>query len=207
MQQIKRHFFQLSSPEKTILISLGLCFIFTFFPWFYKVSIHATPDEFGKYDQISTFFAYDGITAVMGWFFSIFILTGIATVFFSVKNIIIQNFLKKNPWFYLALTGESLFLLVLTALIYASYSLQFSRAGIEFGLILAIISNIAALFGAHFYFLQKKKIHARAAFAEQMHGSTNLKTDSLEKEADVYIKEVVEKEEITQMSLADYDKD
>lgn len=208
MKQIQRLFRVLSGPEKVLLISLGISFICTFLPWFYKVNIHAVPDALGQYSETLRFFAYNGITAVMGWFFALFVITAITTILLSGKNIWVQSFLKKHHWFYLFLTGESLFILILTALIYMSYSLQFSRAGIEYGLIFAIITNIAALFGAHFYFLHHKKIQAKKVFTEQMQGNIQLKPESLEKEID-YLRdtkpkaEKTEKEEI-QMSLADY---
>lgn len=208
MKQLQRLFRLLSGPEKLLLISLSIAFLCTFLPWFYKVNIHAEPNPLGQFSETVQFIAYNGITAVTGWFFALFVLTAITTIMLSGKQIWVQSFLKNHHWFYLFLTGQSLFILVLTTLIYMSYALQFSRAGIEYGLVFAIIANIVALFGAHFYFLHHKKIQAKKIFAEQMQGNIQLKPESLEKDMD-YLKDMkpktekTEKEEI-QMSLADY---
>jgi len=201
MREIKKKFHGLSSVEKFLTVSLIFSFLFTFFSWFYQANITGTPNADGKYEEIISFNAYEGISAVTGYFYALFILTAIALIFLSLKDKTLASFLDKRPWFFLFLTGQSLFLLVITFLIYSAYSLQFTRASIEIGLVLSIISNLIAVFSAHFYYLQKKKIIISKKFTEQMQNNIHLQSE------DIQLKSETEKRETEdrQMSLADYE--
>lgn len=204
MRQLKQQFKRLSSTEKTMFISFAICFFFTFFSWFYQRETSETPFNDGSYERFIHYNAYKGVTAVIGYFYAFFILSGLGTIILSVKDKFVSRFIDKQPWFYLLITGESLFLLVLSFLIYTSYSLQFSSAGSSFGIYFVIISNIVALFAAHFFFLKKRKYLKDKVFREQMHGTVNLETDQIShsspsKESKKENKEEAEK----QMSFGD----
>jgi hypothetical protein len=177
MKHFKQLYHRLSLPEKILAISLVLGFIFTFFDWFYQIQISPTINEAGNYEEALQFNAYNGIAAVTGYFYALFTLTTLLSLLLSVHDKYLQNFLSKNHWFYLFLTGESLFLLILTFLIYTNYSLQFTKAGIKSGLILAIIANLGALFSAHFYFLKNRRRNIKKSFQSQMQETVNLEPD------------------------------
>lgn len=198
MKHFKQLYHRLSLPEKILAISLLLGFVFTFFDWFYQIQISPTMNSAGNYEEALQFNAYNGIAAVTGYFYALFTLTTLASLLLSMHDKYVQNFLSKNHWFYLFLTGESLFLLILTFLIYTNYSLQFTKAGVKSGLILAIIANLGALFAAHFYYLKNRKKNIKKVFQDQMQENIRLETDT--PDTSEPSKETSHK----QMSFADY---
>lgn len=208
MKHLQRTFQQLSSPEKVLILALGLSFFFTFFPWFSQLSITAIPNAVGKYEDVKTFSGYEGITAVMGWFHVLFIGAVILSVFLANTNRFVQSFVNQHYWWYLFLVGESLFLLILTALIDTSYAIQFTSAGIQYGLIFCIILNIVALFASHFFFLHRKKIQIKKIFASQMQGVVQIEPEAVvvDKSSRSSISTPQEKQEKkeSQLSLSDY---
>ena len=205
MKHLQRTFQQLSNPEKALVISLLLSFFFTFFPWFSQISITAIPNAVGKYEDVKTFSGYEGITAVMGWFHVFFVITIIFSVFLSNSNRIVQSFVHKYYWWYLFLAGESLFILILTALINTAYAIQFTSAGIQYGLIFCIILNIIALFSSHFFFLHRKKIQIKKIFASQMQSSVQIEPETIAPEPrQPRVNTPLPEKKESQLSLSDY---
>lgn len=207
MNKISRQLKKLSFNEKFLIVALFFCFIFTIPNWFFHIKATSIPNEYNNYANTKNFNAYQGIAAVMGYFYSIFILSALFGAISTAFIPAIKRFFEKKYWFYLFLTGEALFILVLTTLIYTSYSMHFTKAGIKYGLILAIISNIIALFAAHFYYLKKNKIKIKKQFSAQMHNNIHLEAEKI---TPVPQKEHIHKEKHepkktqAQMSLGDF---
>jgi len=198
VQQFKR----LHLHEKVLVIGLILSFLFTFLDWFFQVNITPVANELGKYEDIKTFNAYEGIIAVIGYFYSILTLSALVAFILSLKEKMVSKFIEKRHWLFLFLTGESLFLLVLAFLIYTSYSMQYSRAGVRHGLILLIITNIVTLFASHYYFIQRNRIKLKSAFESQL-GKDNINIDFDE----VTNKKNKQDDTLDQMTLADYNEE
>ena len=197
MKRFIRIYHRMGSAEKILFFSLIFSFVFTFFDWFYQIQMSLTMNDQGNYEQYISFSAYDGIAAVIGYFYSLFVVTTFIILILSMYDKYILSFVSKNSWLYLFLTGESLFLLILSFLIYTNYSLQFTKAGIKYGLVMGIVCNLLALFAAHFYFLQNRKKNIKKAF------QNNNNTVSLEHDVDESLK-TVKNETHKQMSFADY---
>jgi cytochrome bd-type quinol oxidase subunit 1 len=172
MKNFKQKFKRQSLPEKILFFSLILSFFCTFLPWFYK-ELPTT----GKENLIISANAYQEIAGVLGYFYILFILTAFVFLILQLKEKSITKFLEKKPWFFLFLTGESLFLLILSFLIYTSYSLQFARSGIKYGLFFAIIANIISFFASHFYYLEKNKNLKKQEFISNMQGKVFLEPE------------------------------
>jgi hypothetical protein len=179
LKKLLKKFKQLSSIEKVLTVTLFLCFLFTFSPWFLKENQLSVANQLKQYTETEKLNAYSGITAVVGYFYTIFILTALASQLLSLKSRFINSFFIKNYWFYLFLTGEALFLLIINGLIWAAYSMQSLKTEITYGFFITGIINIIALFAAHFYYLQKKKIRLKKMFVSQMQSNVHLEPDDL----------------------------
>ena len=201
-------FKRLTKPEQTILVSLLLSLSFTFCPWFYKVKINPLADKNGNYEIIESFHAYNSdIIAVLGYFYAIFILTAITAIIVSMYDKFINSLIKKYNWFFLFCTSQSFFLLILTFLIYTSYSMQFARADTKYSLFITMLFNIVALFASHFYFINQRKLSMKREFASKMKGAVHLETEEVSNNKTIESEEIDNEEKLKQMTFADYDLD
>lgn len=125
--------------EKVILMSSLVWFISTFLTWF----------SAGE----SSHNAYNWIWAVMWYFYSIFMICCILLILLKVKNQYLSSMLKRQNWIYLFLVGQSLFISVCSLLIYYSYWFSSPYSNVWVWLYLAIISQVAGLFWAHYFLI------------------------------------------------------
>ena len=199
MKVLLNHYKRFSTTEKILFISLVLSFISTFFPWFYKIDVSAIPTSQG-HDEVLKFHAYNGIGVVIGIFYSMIVFSSLVLLIASLKERIIQKFLERNSWIFFALVGQAIFMLVLVTITYLVYSMQFSRAGVDYGLIFSIIFTFIAFLSSHFYFSQGQKKSKQKNIRENLESNVYLDPqtvpDNEEKEPPV--------DDSKQMSLGDY---
>lgn len=195
MKNFSLKFRRLSLNQKALFFFLILAFIFTFLRWFYYIETTLIPG--GEVKEIERYFnAYQGVTAVMGYFYSFFLLSTLGMFLFSMYDNYLQGVIQKKPWLYTLFVSEALFLLVLMFLVYTSDTLSadFRKSGVCIPLFLEGIFTLGALFSAHFYWIYEKKNATKKQFLEQMKGSVSLEPEEIKKED----------KEVQQMSLGDF---
>ncbi|PCI25400.1 hypothetical protein COB57_01595 [Candidatus Peregrinibacteria bacterium] len=193
----------MSKAERVLLVTLFLSFVLTFFSWFYstETSDNVIVDT-DSYESTIYYNAYQGITSVLGYLYVLFLAIPFVGILISMKDKWVKSFFEKRPWLFLFFTGESLFLLIITFLVYSAYAIQAFKSGIQPALIITIIVNLVSLFAAHFYYIRKDKERRVRLVDSQLKSQVQLETDIVGGKIPDLDKK--EEESDAQMTLGDY---
>lgn len=203
LRRMKHAFIRLSTEEKVTLIG-GLAILFgSFMPW-YQVNLSVTADTVSVN-------GFGGDMGVIG--LAVFLLT-----LFACLLLVGEHMRFRMPTFghvkekvMLFLTAQSVFLLLLTLLVYTKRSLDFTNAEIRFGLYTALIGGFFAAIAAYATLQRLKRREVQDFFgrddnAEETEDETEdtaVETDDSRDEIDETMEEEIA-EEAEQMSLSDF---
>lgn len=148
LRRIKHTLLRLTAEEKVIGIGSLIMLIGTFMPWYSVVM------NFDKKSLTET--GFSGDLGVIG--FVIFLMSLISIIVLIGENLHLPmpKFDYKREQILFFFLGESFFLTLLTMAIYTKRSLEFTEAGLRFGIYIVLLG---AFFGAlsAFALIQKKK--------------------------------------------------
>jgi len=186
LRRIKHTLLRLTAEEKVIGIGSLVMIIGTFMPWYSVVM------NFDKKSLTET--GFSGGLGVIG--FVIFLMSLISLIVLVGENLHLPlpQFGYKREQILFFFLGESFFLTLLTMAIYTKRSLEFTEAGLRFGIYIVLIG---AFFGAlsAFALIQKKKNKEVQEFFAHEQAE---KAEEEVKEEEVAEEEVEVKEEMTQ---------
>ncbi len=175
LRRIKHTLLRLTAEEKVIGIGSIAMLIGTFMPWYGVIM------NFDKKSLTET--GFSGDLGVIG--FVIFILSIISLIVLVGENLHLPlpKFGYKREQILFFLIGESFFLTLITMAIYTKRSLEFTEAGLRFGIYLVLIG---AFFGAlsGFALIQKKKTKEVKEFFDHDKQDDDEPADEAENEAD-----------------------
>lgn len=176
LRRIKHTLLRLTAEEKVIGIGSLIMIIGTFMPWYSVIM------NFDKKSLTET--GFSGDLGVIG--FVIFIMSLISLLVLVAENmhLPLPQFGYKRDQILFFFLGEAFFLILLTMAIYTKRSLEFTEAGLRFGIYLVLLG---AFFGAlsSFALIQKKKKKEVQEFFSHKQEDENVD----EKKEEVYLNE------------------
>ena len=132
---------RLSTEEKVLGIGALAVLVSCFLPW-YSVTLNYN-------QQMTSESAFTGDLGVIG--FVIFILVILSLIFMMADYLHFRmpKFGYKKEQILLFLMGESAFLILLTIAVYTKRSLDYTNAGLRFGIYLSLIGTFVGAFAAY----------------------------------------------------------
>ncbi|MBU0706009.1 hypothetical protein KJ657_01900 [Patescibacteria group bacterium] len=184
LRRIKHTLLRLTAEEKVIGIGSLAMLIGTFMPWYSVVM---------NFDNKSlTETGFSGDLGVIG--FVIFIMSLISLIVLVAENmrLPLPQFSYKREQILFFFLGEAFFLTLLTMAIYTKRSLEFTEAGLRFGIYLALLGSFLGALSAFALMQKQKKNEVQAFFSHEQKGEE----DDVEEEE---VTETLTKKEMTQL--------
>jgi hypothetical protein len=185
LRRIKHTLLRLTAEEKVIGIGSLIMLIGTFMPWYSVVM------NFDKKSLTET--GFSGDLGVIG--FVVFLMSLISLIVLLGENLHLPlpQFGYKREQILFFFLGESFFLTLLTMAIYTKRSLEFTEAGLRFGVYIVLLGAFFGALSAFALTQKKKKKEVQEFFAHEQEVE-----DAESDEAEEAEKKVEAKEEMTQ---------
>ena len=141
LQRIKHMLLRLSTEEKVLGAGALTIIISSFMPW-YSVILNYN-------ERMTTESGFTGDLGVIGFVVFILVLIALAFLMSGYLHFKMPKFGYRKEQILLFLMGESAFLLLLTIAIYTKRSIEYTNAGIRFGLYISLIGAFMGVFAAY----------------------------------------------------------
>ena len=176
LRRIKHTLLRLTAEEKVIGIGSLAMLIGTFMPWYSVIM------NFDNKSLSET--GFSGDLGVVG--FVIFIMSLISILVLVAENmhLPLPNFGYKREQILFFFLGEGFFLTLLAMAIYTKRSLEFTEAGLRFGVYLVLLGAFFGTLSAFALIQKKKKKEVQEFFSHEQDISSDDKDEVIDDEAD-----------------------
>ena len=159
LRRIKHTLLRLTAEEKAIGIGSLVMIIGSFMPW-YSVTMN-----FDNKSLSET--GFSGDLGVIGFVIFLMSLISILVLIAENMHLPLPNFGYKREQILFFFLGEAFFLTLLTMAIYTKRSLEFTEAGLRFGIYMVLLGAFFGALSAFALIQKKKKKEVQAFFSHE----------------------------------------